>query len=52
MIKEVLDKNSGAIIFKKDPDSLKYEKILNLLIEQGKKISKLEKRVKELEKSN
>ena len=50
-MKEIIDKNSGAIIFKKDPDSIKYEQILKMLKDQESKIAKLEKRVKELEKS-
>lgn len=58
MIREVVDKNSGAILFKKDPDSLRYEELLELAKEQGKRIeslekalSKTEKRLKALEKA-
>ena len=51
MIKEVMDKNSGAILFKKDPDSLRQEELLKLVYDLEKRISKLEKKIKDFEES-
>lgn len=42
MIKEVVDKNSGAILFKKDEESLSLEYLL-------KKVNELENRIKVIE---
>ena len=41
-MKEIVDKHSGAILFKKDPEALKYEELV-------KRIEELEYRVHELE---
>lgn len=51
MIVEVVDKNSGAILFKKDKESLTLEAVVKELEELKKKNSKLEKRIKALEES-
>lgn len=45
MIREVIDKNSGAILFKKDQESLDLEKLM-------KKVEDLESRLKKLEKKS
>ena len=52
MIREVTDKRSGAILFKKDPESLRYEEIQKKLKYQEKRILKLEEIVAKLSKSN
>lgn len=49
MIREKLDPNSGAILFKKDSESKEIDEKIS---ELTKKVEKLEKRVRELEGSN
>lgn len=51
MITEVVDSNSGAILFKKDQESKNLEYLMKEMTSMKKTISKLEKRVKELETS-
>lgn len=51
MIREKLDRNSGAILFKKDPDTLKYEDIVKKLAELEERLDKLEKPAKSKNKS-
>lgn len=50
MIREYVDKKSGAILFKKDPDSLRYEELLLLVKKHEELIPKLTKRITALEK--
>lgn len=45
MIQEKLDKNSGAILFKKDPESRRLE---DRISKNEKEIKKLRKEIKEL----
>lgn len=51
MIREQIDKHSGAILFKKDPDSLRYEELLRKVNEQEEKLANMEKEIKSLKKS-
>lgn len=51
MIREQIDKKSGAILFKKDPDSLRYEELLNIVKEHSDLIPQLIERLEKLEKS-
>lgn len=48
---EKIDKHSGAILFKKDKESLSLEKAIKQIDELQKTITSLEKRVKKLEKT-
>lgn len=50
MIREYVDKKSGAILFKKDPESLRYEELLALVRKHEEEIPKLKKRISTLEK--
>lgn len=47
MIQEIIDKETGAIIFKKDKESLLVEKLLKRVEELEKRIEKLEHKEKE-----
>lgn len=49
MIREKVDPNSGAILFKKDPESKEVDEKIE---ELTRMIDRLEKRVKELEGEN
>lgn len=49
MIKEVLDKGSGAILFKKDPESLTLEEVVKRVEKLEKENKELKKRIKSLE---
>lgn len=51
MIHEVIDKNSGAILFKKDADSLRYEELLVKVKQMEKQIEDLSERLETIEKS-
>ena len=51
MIKEVLDKDSGAILFKKDQESIDLEFLKNKVSELEKQNKSLEKRIKKIEDS-
>lgn len=51
-IREVVDKRSGAILFKKDKESLTLEQAVKQIAEMQKTINSLEKRVKKLEKAS
>lgn len=46
-MKEVVDKHSGAILFKKDQESLDIEYLLKEVADLKKRIQKLEKAQKE-----
>lgn len=52
MITEVVDKETGAILFKKDEESKSLEDLMKRFEALEKKNTKLEKRIKELEKAN
>lgn len=49
MIKEVIDKGSGAILFKKDSESLTLEEVVKRLDKLEKENKELKKRIKSLE---
>ena len=51
MVKEKYDRNSGAILFKKDPDSLRTEELLKKVNILEKKVDDYERKIKKLEKS-
>ena len=50
MIKEVVHKKSGAILFKADPDTLRLEELNKLCKELLLKVDSLQKEVEELKK--
>lgn len=52
MIKEVIDPNSGAILFKKDEESLTLEDAVKRIESLENKCKSLEKRIKTLENTN
>jgi len=52
MIKEVVHKTSGAILFKADPDTLRLEELNKLYRELVEKVNSLEKQVNELKSEN
>lgn len=49
MIVEVQDPESGAILFKKDKESLTLEDLMKRVVDLEKKNKQLEKRIKSLE---
>lgn len=51
-IREVVDKKSGAILFKKDQESKNLDQALKTIAEMQKTITSLEKRIKKLEKAS
>lgn len=51
-IREVVDKRSGAILFKKDKESITLEQAVKTIAEMQKTITTLEKRIKKLEKAS
>ena len=51
MIKEVVDPVSGAILFKKDQESLDLEYLMKKVKELESSNRRLEKRIKKLEES-
>lgn len=51
MIVEKYDKKSGAILFKKDPDSLRSEQIAKELAELKKRLDESDRKIKKLEKT-
>lgn len=52
MITEVLDRESGAILFKPDQESKILETLQKDMKSLMKKVDRLEKRIKELEENN
>lgn len=50
MMIEVKDKHSGAILFKKDPDSINIQKLTKRVEELESKNRSLEKKLNKLEK--
>jgi chaperonin cofactor prefoldin len=50
MIKEVIDKGSGAILFKKDSESLTLEDLMKRVDRLESENNKLKKRIEILEK--
>ena len=51
MIREYAD-SSGAIIFKKDKDSLRYEELLKIVKDLEKEVKSLKKTVNQLKKES
>lgn len=49
MIYEKLDKESGAILFKKDHESLKMEEVYKEMVELRKEVKRLREEVKRLQ---
>ena len=50
MIHERYDRHSGAILFKKDPESLKLEEVYQEVIKLRKEVKLLKRKVKVLSK--
>lgn len=51
MIREVYDKKSGAILFKRDKESMDIEYLLQKINDLESKNASLERKMKKLEKS-